>query len=83
MYGILRGYHVYYSTGRSKVKRSASQVGVIKALSVNTSTQSLEITALEPFTSYDVWVSAFTGEGSGPPSRPVTVITDEDGEYIT
>ncbi|KAJ7358734.1 hypothetical protein OS493_021509 [Desmophyllum pertusum] len=78
VYGILRGYHVYYSTGRSKVKRSASQVGVIKALSVNTSTQSLEITALEPFTSYDVWVSAFTGEGSGPPSRPVTVITDED-----
>ena len=72
---------MYYRTGRSKVKRSVNHVGVIKALSVNTSTQSLEITSLEPFTSYDVWVSAFTDVGSGPPSRPVTVITDEDGEY--
>ena len=56
---------------------------MIKVLSVNTSTQRLEITALEPFTSYDVWVSAFTDAGSGPPSRPVTVATDQDGKYIT
>ena len=52
------------------------------ALSVNTSGQSLEIKALEPFTSYDVWVSAFTVMGSGPSSRPITVTTDEDGEYV-
>lgn len=77
VHGNLRGYHVYYRTGRSKVKRSTSHVG---ALSVNTSGQSLEIKALEPFTSYDVWVSAFTIIGSGPSSTPVTVTTDEDGE---
>ena len=53
------------------------------ALSVNTSGQSLEIKALEPFTSYDVWVSAFTVMSSGPSSRPITVTTDEDGgEYV-
>lgn len=83
VHGILRGYHVYYRTGMSKMKRSASHVGVIKAMSVNMSSQSLEITGLEPFTYYDVWVSAFTDVGSGPPSRSVTVITDEDGKYIT
>lgn len=77
VHGNLRGYHVYYRTGRSKVKRSTSHVG---ALLVNTSGQSLEIKALEPFTSYDVWVSAFTIIGSGPSSTPVTVTTDEDGE---
>lgn len=71
---------MYYRTGRSKFRRSASHVGVIKVLSVNTSTQRVEITDLEPFMSYDIWVSAFTDAGSGPPSRPVTVITDEDGE---
>ena len=65
------------------MKRSASQVGVIKAMSVNMSSQSLEITGLEPFTSYDVWVSAFTDMGSGPSSRTVTVTTDEDGKYVT
>lgn len=78
VHGILRGYHVYYKTGTSKMRRSASQVGVIKAMSVNMSSQSLEITGLEPFTSYDVWVSAFTDMGSGPSSRTVTVTTDED-----
>lgn len=83
VHGILQGYHVYYRTGMSKVKRSASQVGVIKAVSVNMSTQMLEITGLEPFTYYDVWVSAFTVIGSGPPSRPVTVITEEDGKFVT
>ena len=65
------------------MKRSASHVGVVKAMSVNKSSQSIEITGLEPFTYYDVWVSAFTAVGSGPPSRPVTVMTDEDGKYIT
>ena len=74
---------MYYRAGRSMVKRSASHVGVTKAVSVNKSSQSLEVTSLEPFTPYDVWVSAFTKVGSGPPSRPVTVITDEDGKYIT
>lgn len=83
VHGILRGYHVYYRTGMSKMKRSTSQVGVIKAMSVNMSSQSLEITGLEPFTYYDVWVSAFTVAGNGPQSRPVTVITDEDGKYVT
>lgn len=80
MHGILRGYNVYYRTGMPKSKRSVNHVGVIKAMSVNTSIQSLDITGLEPFTYYDVWVSAFTGIGSGPSSRPITVITDEDGK---
>lgn len=80
VHGILRGYNVYYRTGMSKSKRSVSHVGVIKAMSVNTSIQSLDITGLEPFTYYDVWVSAFTDIGSSPSSRPITVITDEDGK---
>lgn len=83
VHGILRGYHVYYKTGKPKVKRSTSLVGVIKAMSVNKSSHNLEITGLEPFTSYDVWVAAFTDAGSGPSSTPVTVVTDEDGKYIT
>lgn len=78
VHGILRGYHVYYKTGKPKVKRSTSLVGVIKAMSVNKSSQNLEITGLEPFTSYDVWVAAFTDAGSGPSSTPVTIVTDED-----
>lgn len=65
------------------IKRSVSQMGVTKAVSVNKSIQSVEITSLEPFTPYDVWVSAYTAAGSGPPSRPVTVTTDEDGMLIT
>ena len=83
VHGILRGYHVYYKTGKPKVKRSTSLVGVIKAMSVNKSSQNLEIKGLEPFTSYDVWVAAFTDAGSGPSSTPVTVVTDEDGKYLT
>ena len=83
VHGILRGYHVYYKTGKPKFKRSTSLVGVIKAMSANKSSQNLEITGLEPFTSYDVWVAAFTDAGSGPSSTPVTVVTDEDGKYIT
>lgn len=78
VHGVLRGYHVYYRAGRPMIKRSVSQMGVIKAVSVNKSIQSVEITSLEPFTPYDVWVSAYTAMGSGPPSRPVTVTTDED-----
>lgn len=83
VHGVLRGYHVYYRAGRPMIKRSVSQMGVIKAVSVNKSIQSVEITSLEPFTPYDVWVSAYTAVGSGPPSRPVTVTTDEDGMFIT
>ena len=57
-------------------------MGVIKAMSVNKSSQNLEITGLEPVTSYDVWVAAFTDAGSGPSSISVTVVTDEDGKYL-
>ena len=65
-----------------KSRRSANQAGAIKALSVNMSSLGVEITGLKPFTSYAVWVSAFTDAGSGPSSTTVTVMTHEDGRYI-
>lgn len=42
---------------------------------------SLEAGSLERYTNYSVQVAAFTIKGAGNFTEPVTVITDEDGEF--
>ena len=79
-HGIILGYRVYYRNQKIKVKRSANYVGDIHGLSVNASSLSVGVTGLLAFTSYAVWLSAFTSKGSGPSSSPVTIRTDEDSK---
>ena len=74
---------MYYKTGISRARRSAIALGVVKTITVNTTARSLEVTGLKPFTLYEVWVTAYTNAGSGPASKPLTVVTDEDGKYVT
>lgn len=83
MHGILRGYYFYYKKGVSRARRFAIEVGVVKTISVNKTARSLELTGLTPFTFYEVWVTAYTNVGYGPASKPLTVITDEDGKCVT
>ena len=55
----------------------------MKTISVSKTARSLELTGLTPFTFYEVWVTAYTHAGYGPASKPLTVITDEDGKCVT
>lgn len=61
----------------------AIELGVVKTISVNKTASSLEVTGLTPFTFYEVWVTAYTIAGYGPASKPLTIITDEDGKCVT
>ena len=69
--------------GISRARRLAIEFGVVKTISVNKTARSLEVTGLTPFTFYEVWVTAYTNAGYGPASKPLTIITDEDGKCVT
>ena len=43
---------------------------------------SLEVYSLDPHTEYEVYVLAATTAGSGPPTVPLSVHTQEDGNYL-
>ena len=70
--GIIRGYHVYILNLRynsTEVKKVINPV------------RSMEFTAsnLKPFTSYKIWVKAFTSKLEGESSRTLEVRTDVQG----
>ena len=49
---------------------------------VNRSTHALKIINLKQNTHYNITVSAATVKGFGPSSKPISVFTGKDGEYI-
>ena len=72
--GIINNYTVYYQ------KSSGGQVA--EAFAKQLAALSLNISGLGIFTSYTLRVSASTPAGEGPQSAPISVITDENGQFV-
>ena len=56
-------------------------IGELVTGTINTPDQSANITGLEEYVEYNISVRAYTSEGPGPYSDPVTERTQEDGKF--
>lgn len=72
--GVLAGYRVLYAEAEG-----GSSDGNVA--SVPADEMSYTVRGLREWTSYNVWVLAYTVAGDGPRSDVIVVRTDEDGEF--
>ena len=70
--GMIRGYTVTYYRSEVGMSDMAQE-------DVTSDITSIELSGLEIFTNYTIFVEAFTTVGVGAPSDVVTVVTSEDG----
>lgn len=84
--GILLGYYVGYQMSLSPedLEVNPTQGFSFKTVEVRSHFGGeTTLTNLNKFSQYHVIVQAYTSQGSGPPSKEVTVQTLEDGKYVT
>ena len=74
----MQGYRILYAKNQDDEENLLK--GAVK-MEVGKKVQSLNITGLETWTEYKIWVLGFTGVGDSPMSQPIIVKTDESGRY--
>lgn len=84
--GILIGYNIGYlpfdDVQNPMSSTAPSSRYVMKTININSQYgEDVVINGLKPYTSYSIVVQAFNSKGPGPFSKPITVQTDEGGEY--
>lgn len=84
--GILIGYHIGYlpiDDAQNPIPSTAPlNRYIMKTININSQYgEDVVIDGLKPYTSYSIVVQAFNSKGLGPFSKPITVQTDEGGEY--
>lgn len=79
--GNLLGYYVGYQTATDQV--GPTQGFNLKTVEVRSHFGFETILEnLNKFTPYNIFVQAYTSQGSGPPSKEIQVTTLEDGQYM-
>ena len=71
--GVILSYTVTYTSSRS---------GSAKTKIVTAPANQTTLTGLNEHTEYNITVFASTSKGGGPKSAPITIITDEDSEFV-
>ena len=86
--GVLDHYTLYY-TRLSRLLSDVSEGGgdavtppEVTVVTVEPSAQQRRLVDLRAYSEYEMWVSASTGAGEGPPSEHVVVNTEEASMYI-
>lgn len=82
--GILLGYYVGYQVATSPDDKEINPTQGFNFKTVEVRTHfggETVLTNLNKFTLYNIVVQAYTSQGSGPPSKEISVHTLEDGKY--
>lgn len=71
------GYHVYYVIKMGQSQKKKEKDAIVKTVSRDQTT--VLLSGLETWTTYEVWVKAYTSMGDGPSSEVISLRTEEDG----